>query len=67
MPSILIPILQYGIPAGIEGIRFLQELIEKLNNDPEMTQDQFNAEWADMQTRYVAAGNRWEAAAGPSS
>lgn len=62
MPAILIPLLQYGIPAGIEGIKFLMELLDKLNNDPNMTQEEFNAEWAAMKTRYVAAGHAWEEA-----
>lgn len=57
----LIPILlQYGIPAGIEGVKFLKELIEKMNNNPNMTQAEFEAEWAEMKTRYKAAGNKWE-------
>lgn len=57
----LIPILlQYGIPAGIEGVRFLKELIEKMNNNPNMTQAEFNAEWAEMKARYVKAGTAWE-------
>lgn len=67
MPSILIPLMQFGIPAGVEGIKFLMELLDKLNNNPNMTQDEFNAEWQAMQGRYVAAGANWEAAAGPTS
>lgn len=62
MPAIIPMILQYGIPAGIEGVRFLKELIEKMNNNPNMTQEEFNAEWAEMKERYVAAGAAWEAA-----
>jgi hypothetical protein len=62
MPSFLIPLLQYGIPAGMAAIDFLKEMISLAENDPNMTQDEFNAKWAEMQTKYVAAGNAWEAA-----
>lgn len=65
MPSIIIPILQYGVPAGIEGIKFLTEMLDKMHNNPAMTQDEFNAEWVAMQGRYVAAGHAWEQAAQP--
>ncbi len=62
MPAIIPVRLQYGIPAGVQGIKFLMELIEKLNNNPDMTQAEFDAEWAEMKERYVAAGAAWEAA-----
>ncbi len=62
MPAILGPLLQYGIPAGVQGIKFLMELLDKLNNNPNMTQAEFDAEWAEMKDRYVAAGAAWEAA-----
>lgn len=62
MPSIIIPILQYGIPAGIEGIRFIREMIDSIENSPGMTQDEFNAKWAGTRDRYVAAGHAWDVA-----
>lgn len=62
MPAIIPLILQYGIPAGVQGVKFLMELLDKLNNNPDMTQAEFEAEWAEMKGRYVAAGAAWEAA-----
>lgn len=62
MPSIIIPILQYGVPAGIEGIRFVREMLDSLENAPTMTQNEFNAKWAETRDRYRAAGAAWEEA-----
>lgn len=62
MPSILIPILQYGVPAGLEGIRFLREMLDSAEASPTMTQDEFNAKWAETKGRYLAAGHAWDEA-----
>lgn len=60
MPAIIPLLLQYGIPAGVEGVKFLMELIEKMNNNPNMTQAEFEAEWAAMKQRVIDAGHAWE-------
>ncbi len=68
MPAILPLILQYGIPAGIQGIRFLTEMIDSLRNNQTMTQDEFAAKWQETRARYIAAGHAWdEAGASPDA
>lgn len=60
MISILPLILQYGIPAGIQGIQFLTELIDSWKNNQNMTQAEFEAKWIATRARYVAAGHAWD-------
>ncbi len=63
MPAtILIPILQYGIPAGLKGLDFLMAMIERLRNNPNQTQDEFNADWEANKAQYVADGHTWDEA-----
>jgi hypothetical protein len=62
--ALAIPAVQYGIPAAIQLITMGANLIEKLNNDPNMTQEEFNALWQENVTRLQAANIRWENATG---
>lgn len=60
MPSIIVPILQYGIPAGIQGIHFLEEMIGHAKTG--ISQEEFNARWAATRQRYLDAGHAWDEA-----
>lgn len=55
-------LIQYGLPAGIKGIEFLISVLEKARNNPDMTQEEFNAEWLKMQKEYVTDGVTWDTA-----
>ena len=54
--------IQYGIPALLALIKGAVNLLEKKNNDPNMSQEEFNRLW---QTEVVepvqAAHDAWEA------
>lgn len=62
MPSFLIPLMQYGIPAGMRAIEFIREMLDLAENNPGMTQDEYNAKWGETKARYIAAGDAWEVA-----
>lgn len=54
--------VQYGIPALLALIKGAVNLIEKKNNDPNMTQEQFDALWQSEVVEPVQAANdAWEA------
>lgn len=54
--------VQYGIPALLALIKGAVNLLEKRNNDPNMTQDEFDALWQSEVVEPVkAAQAKWEA------
>jgi hypothetical protein len=59
-------LIQAGVTGAIEVAKLAMEFIDKLNNNPDMTQEEFNAEWAKVQARVVSAENAWKAAGQPS-
>lgn len=62
MAALLPMILQYGIPAGIEGFHFVQEMIDSWKNNKNMTQAEFEAKWIATRKRYQDAGHAWDEA-----
>lgn len=50
--------LKYGVPAGIEGYRFLREMLDA--GEAGMTQEEFEAKWLETRERYRAAGEAWD-------
>lgn len=58
--SILPMILKYGLPIGKAGFDFMQDVISHRNNNPDQTQEEFEADWVKMQEPYRAAGDAWE-------
>lgn len=61
IPALAAPAIQYGAPALLALIRGAVNLLEKKNNDPNMTQDQFNDEWALMIAHVRSGNDAWEA------
>lgn len=50
MPAPILGVaIEYGIPAGVEIVKLGLKWIEKMRNNPNMTQEEYNAEWAEMQ------------------
>ncbi len=52
--------LKYGIPAGIQGYKFLREMLDA--GEAGMTQAEFEAKWETTRARYKAAGDAWDEA-----
>lgn len=57
--AIIALILKYGVPAGLEGYRFLREMLDA-GEAGSMTQEEFEAKWEATRARYKAAGQAWE-------
>ena len=57
--AIIALIMKYGVPAGIEGYKFLREMLDA-GETGTMTQAEFEAKWEQTRARYKAAGDAWE-------
>lgn len=61
--AILVPAIQYGVPAAMQLVELGQKWLNYWQSDEakSLTQEEFNAKWAEMQGEYAQATNKHQA------
>lgn len=56
--AVLGPAIQYGLPAAFELVELGLKWAKFFQANPQLTQTEFDAKWAEMQVEYRAATDR---------